>query len=315
MDEPADHQLNVQPPPQSSMDDGASSSNAVPISQGMEVFVSDDELPTVSPEASSAAVDDLHVDEHVIEHCIPCCPDDQKPRIGMSFPSAEVAVDFYRKYAMLGSFDVRCGTTRKYKDGTVKKKYFYCNRQGFPLSDSYDTSKGKRIRHCPSLRCGCEASMVIEHRRSLGYVVSKFLEPHNHMLATGHGSQFLKGKRKLSALHQQFIVGLSKANTGPVKAHKIAKQLYGDYTNIGAQDIEFRNFHRDVLQYIGEHDAQMVLDNLAKKKKLCKSYFYEYSIVNGAISRIFWADPTSQLNFKAFGEVVTFDATYSLNRY
>ncbi|KAL9675611.1 hypothetical protein QQ045_003813 [Rhodiola kirilowii] len=302
-DEPADHQLNVQPAAQSSMDDGAFSSNPVPISQGMEVPVCDDELQSLSPpEASFATVDNVHVDEH----CIPCCPEDEKPRIGMRFPSVELAVDFYRKYALLGSFDVRCGTTRKYKDKTVKKKYFYCNRQGFPVSDSYDTSNGKRIQNCLSQRCGCQASMLIEHRGSLGYIVSEFVEAHNHRLATGRASQFLKAKRKLSVLHHHFIEGLSKANTGPVKAHKIAKQLYGDYENVGAQDIEFRNFHRDVVQYIGVHDAQM---------ELCSSYCYEYSIVNGAILRIFWADPTSQLNFQAFGDVVTFDATYSLNRY
>ncbi|KAL9676542.1 hypothetical protein QQ045_004756 [Rhodiola kirilowii] len=265
MDELADHHLNVEPTAESSMDVGASWSNPVPIFQGMEVAVSDDEQ-SLSPEASFAALDNVHVDEHVFEHCIPCCPEDQKPRIGMNFLSTELAVDFYRNYARLGNFDVRCGTTRKYKDGTVKKKYFYCNREGFPLTDSYNTSNGKRLRNCASQRCGSKASMVIEHRGSLGYVISEFIEYHNHRLATGGGSQFLKGKRKLSVLHQRFIVGLSKANTEPVKAHKMMKQLYGDYANVGAQDIEFRNFHRDVVQYISEHDAQMVLDNFAKKK-------------------------------------------------
>ncbi|KAL9673325.1 hypothetical protein QQ045_029581 [Rhodiola kirilowii] len=306
MDELADHHPNVEPAAESSMDVGGFCSNPVPISQGFEVAVSDDEQ-SLSPEASFADPDNVHVDELVFEHCNPCCPEDQKPKIGMSFLSTELAVDFYRNYARLGDFDVRCGTTRKYKDGIVKKKYFYCNREGFPLTNSYNTSNGKRVRNCASQRCGCKASMVIEHRGSLGYVISEFIEYHNHRLATG--------RRKLSLLHQRFIVGLSKANTGPVKAHKIAKQLYGDYANVGAQDVEFRNFHRDVVQYIGDHDAQMVLDNFAEKKKLCRSYFYEYSVVDGAFSRIFWADPTSQLNFQAFGDVVTFDATYSLNRY
>ncbi|KAL9688904.1 hypothetical protein QQ045_033331 [Rhodiola kirilowii] len=300
MDELADHHLNVEPAAESSMDVSASWSNPVPISQGMEVAVSDDEQ-SLSPDASFASPDNVHVDEHVFEHCIPCCPEDQKPRIGMSFLSTELAVDFYRNYARLGNFDVRCGTTRKYKDGTVKKKYFYCNREGFPLTDSYNTSNGKRLRNCASQRCGCKASMVIEHRGSLGYVISEFIEYHNHRLATGSGSQFLKGKRKLSVLHQRFIVGLSKANTGPVKAHKMMKQLYGDYANVGAQDIEFRNFHRDVVQYIGEHDAQMVLDNFAKKRS------YAVPISMSILS--------STLNFQAFGDVVTFDATYSLNRY
>ncbi|KAL9672143.1 hypothetical protein QQ045_028391 [Rhodiola kirilowii] len=277
MDELADHHPNVEPATESSMDVGGFCSNPVPISQGFEVAVSDYEQ-SLSPEASFADPDNVHVDELVFEHCNPCCPEDQKPKIGISFLSTELAVDFYRNYARLGDFDVRCGTTRKYKDGIVKKKYFYCNREGFPLTDSYNTSNGKRVRNCASQRCGCKASMVIEHRGSLGYVISEFIEYHNHRLATGGGSQFLKGRRKLSLLHQRFIVGLAKANTGPVKAHKIAKQLYGDYANVGAQEVEFRNFHRDVVQYIGDHDAQM-------------------------------------LNFQAFGDVVTFDATYSLNRY
>ncbi|KAL9664426.1 hypothetical protein QQ045_019826 [Rhodiola kirilowii] len=45
--------------------------------------------------------------------------------------------------------------------------------------------------------------------------------------------------------------------------------------------------------------------------KICK----QLAVVKGALSSIFWADSTSQKNFHAFGDVMTFDATYSLNRY
>ncbi|KAL9675837.1 hypothetical protein QQ045_004045 [Rhodiola kirilowii] len=102
-----------------------------------------------------------------------------------------------------------------------------------------------------------------------------------HVDEHGEASQLLKGKRKLSTLHQHFIVGLSKANTGPVKGHKIAKQLYGDYANVGAQEVEFRNFHRDVVQYIGKHDAQMVgysTCRLQEFRSIMKSLVYDYHI-------------------------------------
>ncbi|KAL9659039.1 hypothetical protein QQ045_018604 [Rhodiola kirilowii] len=109
----------------------------------------------------------------------------------MTFPSDEAAYDFYYRYGVHCRFDIRRGPTHKYSDGTVLKRYVYCNKQGFVLNKSFDNENGRR-------------------------------------------------KKGVGTAHRQ--------------------------------------------------DA-------------------------GALSRIFWVDSISQLNFHAFGEVVTFDATYSLNRY
>ncbi|KAL9669767.1 hypothetical protein QQ045_007316 [Rhodiola kirilowii] len=168
---------------------------------------------------------------------------------------------------------------------------------------------------CTSSRCGCEAKLVMKCNGDSGYIVSNFVEMHNHRMASLNAAQFLKCRRKMESEDRQLLFDCGNVNIGPSRAYKISKQLAGGFNNLDAQAIEYRNFHRDVVAFIGEDDAQMVLDKLVKKE-ICSSYFlFEYSVVKGALSRIFWADSISQRNSHAFGDVLTFDATYSLNMY
>ncbi|KAL9680977.1 hypothetical protein QQ045_012758 [Rhodiola kirilowii] len=175
------------------------------------------------------------------------------------------------------------------------------------------TEKGSR--NCTSSRCGCKAKLVIKFNGPSEYIVSEFVERHNHSMASLDGAQFLKCRRKMKPQHKRFVFGCGIANVGSARSYKLSKHLVGGSSNVGAQKTDYRNFHRDVVAFIGLDDAQLVFNKLVKKKEMCGSFYYEYSVVKGALSQIFWADSISQLNFHAFGEVVTFDATYSLNRY
>ncbi|KAL3633264.1 hypothetical protein CASFOL_022791 [Castilleja foliolosa] len=63
-------------------------------------------------------------------------------------------------------------------------------------------------------------------------------------------------------------------------------------------------------------DAQMILNNLFNKRELSNAFFFEYDTDDkDHLTRLFWADPISRRNYAAFGDVVSFDATYSTNRY
>ncbi|KAL9686025.1 hypothetical protein QQ045_023480 [Rhodiola kirilowii] len=229
----------------------------------------------------------------------------------------EAAVDFYYNYGVHCGFDIRCGCTKKSSDGTVKLKYIYCNKECFNKMQSFDTSNGKQksSRKCTFSRCGCKTKLVIKLNGASQYIVTEFVEKHNHSMASLDAAQFLKCRQKMKSQHKEFMFGCGKANVGAVRAYKISKQLVGGFSNLGAQKNEYRNFHRDVVAFIGTDDAQLVLNKLAKKKEMCSSFYYEYSVVNGALSRIFWSDSISQRNFHAFGDALTFDASYSLNRY
>ncbi|KAL9658912.1 hypothetical protein QQ045_015574 [Rhodiola kirilowii] len=206
--------------------------------------------------------------ENGTQYWTPTCPEELKICTGMTFPSDEAAYDFYYRYGVHCRFDIRRGPTHKYSDGTVLKRYIYCNKQGFVLNKSFDNENGRR-------------------------------------------------KKGVGTAHRQDAVAKLNciSNVGSARSYKLSKHLVGGSSNVGAQKTDYRNFHRDVVAFIGLDDAQLALNKLVKKKEMCSSFYHEYSVVKGALSRIFWVDSITQLNFHAFGEVVTFDATYSLNRY
>ncbi|KAL9687965.1 hypothetical protein QQ045_032377 [Rhodiola kirilowii] len=60
----------------------------------------------------------------------------------------------------------------------------------------------------------------------------------------------------------------------------------------------------------------MVVDNLSDKIKACPGYSFEYfSNEEGTLTRLFWADGISRRDNSIFGDVVSFDATYRMNKY
>ncbi|GJU02601.1 FAR1-related sequence 5-like protein [Tanacetum coccineum] len=65
----------------------------------------------------------------------------------------------------------------------------------------------------------------------------------------------------------------------------------------------------------GLRDAQMMVDKMNDRKKHVPNLSFEYKTVNDELSRMFWADETLKCNYIAFGDVVSFDATYRTNRY
>ncbi|KAH6824189.1 hypothetical protein C2S53_011700 [Perilla frutescens var. hirtella] len=78
------------------------------------------------------------------------------------------------------------------------------------------------------------------------------------------------------------------ANIGPTTGFKLYNQAVGGYSNIGCTINDVKNFTRDLRAYIIGADVQMLLDNLY---------------------------PICRRNFAAFGDSVSFDATYNTNRY
>jgi hypothetical protein len=50
-------------------------------------------------------------------------------------------------------------------------------------------------------------------------------------------------------------------------------------------------------------------------KQLDPSFFFEYEVNDGHLVRVFWADTTSRKNYVHFGDVLSFDTTYSTNQY
>nr|GEW27381.1 hypothetical protein [Tanacetum cinerariifolium] len=74
---------------------------------------------------------------------------------------------------------------------------------------------------------------------------------------------------------------------GPTRAHRLKVALVGGYDKVHGTSMDYCNFKRCINSFIGDRDAQI----------------------------LFWADETMKCNYVAFGDVVSFDATFHTNKY
>nr|KAJ0220947.1 hypothetical protein LSAT_V11C200051800 [Lactuca sativa] len=125
---------------------------------------------------------------------------------------------------------------------------------------------------------------------TLKYVVSDFVEQHNH--------------EKLDYSQEIFIHNFPKQNIGPVGA-SVRGGLVSD----------FKNARRNLNCYIGGRDAKFLVDKMNDRKKNVSSFTFEYKVLNKRLNALFWADETAKYNYNSFGDVVALDATFSMNKY
>ncbi|XP_057791280.1 protein FAR1-RELATED SEQUENCE 5-like [Salvia miltiorrhiza] len=211
----------------------------------------------------------------------PECDDSLKPRVGLVFPTLEVAEEFYDNYARDCGFETRKGSIRRTKDGTIRKRWMYCNREG-----GY-------------------------------YKIVTFNEGHTHTMITEISRQFMMTNRKVGDVQQMIIQSAVKANIGPMKSFRFYKELVGKYDDVGCTSRDFRNYTRDLKGYTKGSDADMLIQEFKKKQQYCESFKFYYELHEGMnrIRCLFWADDVSIRNYNLFGEAVSFDATYNTNRY
>lgn len=57
----------------------------------------------------------------------------------------------------------------------------------------------------------------------------------------------------------------------------------------------------------------MLVDKMTKRQENVPKFSFEYRVQK--LNAIFWVDETSKINYKEFGDVVSFDATFRTNRW
>ncbi|KAL9666063.1 hypothetical protein QQ045_000385 [Rhodiola kirilowii] len=250
----------------------------------------------------------------------PNCSTDKRPFLGQKFDTVKDAIKFYNDYASICGFSVRLCTGNTSKDGTVTLKRLVCFKQGFKRKSStplntLDESKSKGRNRVVS-RCGCDAKMCVKLVDGLKYAVYSLEERHNHYLVSTVGQKYLRINRCLTYDQKELLVSCSNVNVGSSSAFRLMKEMAGGYDKVGATLTDCKNFKRDLKTYIGGRDAQMIINNLSKKKDSCEGFIFEYfADEDGTLCRLFWADTRMVLDSKVFGDVISFDATYSTNKY
>ncbi|XP_019166937.1 PREDICTED: protein FAR1-RELATED SEQUENCE 5-like [Ipomoea nil] len=251
---------------------------------------------------------------------LPNCKSENTPYIGQEFASLENGVDFYGAYAAIARYDIRHGTKRWNRAGAVHIKYILCSREGYKPKKMSSSNKGTttspKKRRRLSTRVGCNARIGFTRHKSGSYTIHALELWHTHYLCSDIGRPFLKINRKLDIGHKIFVANCARANIGSTKSWRLYKEMVGSFSDIGATSTDFCNFRRDLLAYIAGADAQMVVEDIYKNKEMEPDFYFDFDLNEDMeLCKLFWADTISRKNYACFGDVMSFDATYSTNRY
>jgi hypothetical protein len=133
------------------------------------------------------------------------------------------------------------------------------------------------------------------------YYIASFVEEHNHGLVSPDKISFLRSNRIVSERARTTLFTCHKASIGTSQAYRLL-QVSDDFDNIGCMKRDLQNYYPGLREKI--------------KNEANSAFFYVFVVdEHGKLVYILWADATSRKNYSHFGDLVSFDATYSTNQY
>ncbi|XP_022041060.1 protein FAR1-RELATED SEQUENCE 5-like [Helianthus annuus] len=251
----------------------------------------------------------------------PIVPRGVKPVLKARFTTIKQAVAMYEEYAQLAGFGTRLGTSKKVKIGNeviTTRRYVLCSRAPVNKHKHKETNPDDIDSTSPSRRSNvkvtdCKACMKFRRiKKSTDYEIYGFVEEHNHGFTSPENLDLSLKRRKLDFSTQEFIAKCRNANLGPTKSHKVHVAIKGGHHNVHGTVVDYKNCGRDIRDFIGDRDAQMIIDKFKARSENKVNYTFDTHIDDMELQLIFWCDGVSKIVYEAFGDVLAFDATYDM---
>ncbi|XLT57603.1 hypothetical protein HN873_050207 [Arachis hypogaea] len=239
-------------------------------------------------------------------------PDDV---LRMEFNSPDEAKSFYNNYSRLKGFSMRQGRKVTNSAGDIVRYTFVCNRQGYREKKWLEMANRKR-EHKIVTRCGCLAEMRIKRKDGSGkWYVSRFVDEHNHELASGKFVDYLRSHRRLSEVEIAQMTSLREVGISIPKIYEsFAAQLGGfNLVTFTKQDM-YNEVRRQREMQNG--DVSAAIRYLEGVSRVDNRIFWRYKVGSeNNLCDLFWSDGRSHFDYSIFGDVLAFDATYGRNKY
>lgn len=237
--------------------------------------------------------------------------ENSKLSVGMEFESEEAAKTLYEAYARRVGFSTHVGQYSRTKpDGPIVTWDFACSREVF---------KRKNVENC-------NAMLRIERKDPDSWVVTKFVEDHNHSIASPRKVQYLRPRRHFAGATKNVVETLDApsdvfismdgnhvsydSNRGlgsasPVETNRAAKSF-------GPMNYVQPGFRKRILG----RDAQNILNYFKKMQAENPGFYYAIQLDDdNRMTNVFWADARSRTAYSHFGDAVIFDTMYRPNQF
>ncbi|KAL2461734.1 Protein FAR1-RELATED SEQUENCE 1 [Abeliophyllum distichum] len=112
------------------------------------------------------------------------------------------------------------------------------------------------------VRCGCNARLlVVKQQTGDGWVVSTFVEEHNHPLATPSRVHLLRSHRGVSKIKKALVQQFSEANIPTCQQVRLLEICAGGPSSLGCVEKDIRNYQRDVRHEMLGHDTETLIEH------------------------------------------------------
>ncbi|XP_042398920.1 protein FAR1-RELATED SEQUENCE 5-like [Zingiber officinale] len=239
----------------------------------------------------------------------------------MEFSSIEEAFSFYNQYARESGFSARINNSKKNKmTNEVVWKTFVCFKEGHTNDQRNKQANGDqrtRERARGEVRTGCKSKIsLVKKQTGPNWVVTNFMEGHNHPLSTPSKVHLLRSHRNVSTAKKALTQQFSEANVPTCQQMRLLEIEYGGPELVGCTERDIRNFEKQLRDERKGIDAETLIELFASEKEKNSAFFFDYETDSDNIfSRCFWADHVSRTAYNVFGDVVVFDTTYNTNKY
>ncbi|RYR26679.1 hypothetical protein Ahy_B02g060962 [Arachis hypogaea] len=231
----------------------------------------------------------------------------------MWFEHLKLAQDFYATYAK------KVGFTSKIRainfDRMTKQpinQSIHCNREGFRAS-----RVKAPIRKNTMAGVGCRARIYAKFdREKHDWVLLKVELNHSHPCSTRKAVHYHEN-RELT-MHAKCIIEVNdEAGIRPNKTFPALANEVGGPSNLGFSEKDVRNYISSRLRSTNVNaDVKEMLNYFMRMKELNPNYFYAVNInEDNKFTSAVWVDARCWASYEYYGEVVSFDTTYSTNRH
>ncbi|XP_076908441.1 protein FAR1-RELATED SEQUENCE 3-like [Bidens hawaiensis] len=95
----------------------------------------------------------------------------------------------------------------------------------------------------------------------------------------------------LDASYQFYVEYANKGGVSVRKDSQTEKNEYGGFDDVGVTVVDCKNFKRNINCYIGEFDAEMIVQRLLNKKEYLPDFSFYFTVdESGCLTGLFWAD-------------------------
>ena len=228
--------------------------------------------------------------------------------VGMVFESLTEAQRYLNVHGLLNGYAIRKGTNY------LKKTYqLECNRSGKPKV----MENAQRIRRRNYiLKTGCKMKVIVKLINGK-WVFTKVDSEHNHNVVSSPSlTKFFLNHKRMTEDEKAFSKILQDARIKPMKIMSIFRELKGSFKNVFFNAKNLDNLKQKERIKTRNSDIETTVNYLKKVQNESPGFYYTMRMDEENIVRsIFWTDARGRMDYDLYGDFISFDTTFSTNRY